>query len=68
METVELSQQQSASTAELPEDYRMGVGIDRKTPLARKPLDRSFVSRRTAAGPRPRSRPGCRWPQSPVSD
>ena len=36
METVELSQQQSARMAELPEDYRV-VGVERRTPLVRKP-------------------------------
>jgi hypothetical protein len=36
METVELSQQKSARTAELPEDYRV-VGVELRTPLVRKP-------------------------------
>jgi hypothetical protein len=36
METVELSQQQSARIAELPEDYRV-VGVDHRAPLVRKP-------------------------------
>ena len=36
MEVVELSQQQSARMAELPEDYRV-VGVDHRTPLVRKP-------------------------------
>jgi hypothetical protein len=36
METVELSQQQSARMAELPEDYRV-VGAEHRTPLVRKP-------------------------------
>jgi hypothetical protein len=36
METVELSQQQSARMAELPEGYRV-VWVERGTPLARKP-------------------------------
>jgi hypothetical protein len=36
METVELSQQQSARMAELPEDYRV-VGVERNAPLVRKP-------------------------------
>ncbi|MGO8905064.1 MAG: hypothetical protein ACLQMH_05495 [Solirubrobacteraceae bacterium] len=36
METVELSQQQSARMAELPEDYRV-VGVDHCAPLVRKP-------------------------------
>jgi hypothetical protein len=36
METVELSQQQSARMAELPEDYRV-VGVERSAPLVRKP-------------------------------
>jgi hypothetical protein len=36
METVELSRQQSARMAELPEDYRV-VGVERKTPLVRMP-------------------------------
>jgi hypothetical protein len=36
METVELSQQQSARMAELPEDYRV-VGVERNAPLMRKP-------------------------------
>jgi hypothetical protein len=36
MEIVELSQQQSARMAELPGDYRV-VGIERRTPLVRKP-------------------------------
>ena len=36
METVELSQQQSARMAELPEDYRV-VGVERRAPLVRKP-------------------------------
>ena len=36
MEAVELSQQQSARMAELPEDYRV-VGVDHSTPLVRKP-------------------------------
>jgi hypothetical protein len=36
METVELSQQQSARMAELPEDYRV-VGVEHRTPLVRKP-------------------------------
>ena len=35
METVELSQQQSARMAELPEDYRV-VGVERRAPLVRK--------------------------------
>jgi hypothetical protein len=34
--TVELSQQQSARMAGLPEDYRV-VGVERRTPLVRKP-------------------------------
>ena len=36
METVELSQQQSARMVELPEDYRV-VGVEYRTPLVRKP-------------------------------
>jgi len=36
VETVELSQQQSARMAELPEDYRV-VGVDHSAPLVRKP-------------------------------
>ena len=36
METVELTHQQSARMAELPEDYRV-VGVERKAPLVRKP-------------------------------
>ena len=36
METVELSQQQSARMAGLPEDFRV-VGVERRTPLVRKP-------------------------------
>ncbi len=36
METGELSQQQSARMAELPEDYRV-VGVERRAPLARRP-------------------------------
>jgi hypothetical protein len=36
MEAVELSQQQSARVAELPEDYRV-VGVERRAPLVRKP-------------------------------
>jgi hypothetical protein len=36
MEAVELSRQQSARMAELPEDYRV-VGLDHNTPLVRKP-------------------------------
>ena len=36
METVELSQQQSARMDELPEDYRV-VGVDHSAPLVRKP-------------------------------
>ena len=36
METVELSRQQSARMAELPEDYRV-VGVDHSAPLVRKP-------------------------------
>lgn len=36
METVELSQQQRARIAELPEDYRV-VGVDHSAPLVRKP-------------------------------
>jgi hypothetical protein len=36
METVELSRQQSARMAELPEDYRV-VGAEHRTPLVRKP-------------------------------
>jgi len=36
MEAVELSQQQSARMAELPEDYLV-VGVDRGAPLVRKP-------------------------------
>ena len=36
MEAVELSRQQSARMAELPEDYRV-VGVERRTPLLRKP-------------------------------
>jgi hypothetical protein len=38
METVELSQQQSARMAELPEDYRV-VGVERRTSLVRKPSE-----------------------------
>ena len=36
MEVVELSQQQSARMAELPEDYRV-VGVERRTPVVLKP-------------------------------
>jgi len=36
METVELSQHQSARMAGLPEDYRV-VGVEHRTPLVRKP-------------------------------
>ncbi len=36
MATVELSKQQSARMAELPEDYRV-VGVDHSAPLVRKP-------------------------------
>jgi hypothetical protein len=36
MEIVELSQQQSARMAEMPEDYRV-VGVEHRTPLVRKP-------------------------------
>ena len=36
MEAVELSQQQSACMAELPEDYRV-LGVERRAPLVRKP-------------------------------
>jgi hypothetical protein len=36
MATVELSKQQSARMAELPEDYRV-VGVDGSAPLVRKP-------------------------------
>jgi hypothetical protein len=36
METVELTQQQSARMAELPEDYRV-IGVDHRAPLVRKP-------------------------------
>jgi hypothetical protein len=36
METVALSQQQSARMAELPEDYRV-VGVERRAPPVRKP-------------------------------
>jgi hypothetical protein len=36
MEIVELSQQQSARMAKLPEDYRV-VGVEHRTPLVRKP-------------------------------
>jgi len=36
METVELSQQQSARMAELPDDYRV-VGVLHRAPLVRKP-------------------------------
>jgi hypothetical protein len=36
METIELSQQQSARMDELPEDYRV-VGVERSAPLVRKP-------------------------------
>jgi hypothetical protein len=36
METLELSQQQSARMAELPDDYRV-VGVDHSAPLVRKP-------------------------------
>ena len=36
METVELSRQQSARMAELPEDYRV-VGVERRAPVVRKP-------------------------------
>jgi len=36
METVELSHQQSARMAELPEDYRV-VGVEHSAPLVRKP-------------------------------
>jgi hypothetical protein len=36
MQAVELSQQQSARMDELPEDYRV-VGVERGTPLVRKP-------------------------------
>ena len=36
MKTVELTEQQSARIAELPENYRV-VGVERKAPLVRKP-------------------------------
>jgi hypothetical protein len=36
MEALELSKQQSARMAELPEDYRV-VGVDQNAPLVRKP-------------------------------
>ena len=36
MDTVELSPQQSARLAALPEDYRV-VGVDHSAPLVRKP-------------------------------
>jgi hypothetical protein len=36
MKTVELSEQQSARMAELPEEYRV-VGVDHRAPLVRKP-------------------------------
>jgi len=36
VETVELSQQQSARIAELPEDYRV-VGVDHSATVVRKP-------------------------------
>jgi hypothetical protein len=36
VETVELSRQQSARIAELPQDYRV-VGVYRRAPLVRKP-------------------------------
>ena len=36
METVELTQQQSARMTELPENYRV-VGADHRAPLVRKP-------------------------------
>ena len=36
METVELSMQQSARMAELPEEYRV-VGVERRAPLVRTP-------------------------------
>jgi hypothetical protein len=36
METIELSQPQSACMAELPEDYRV-VGVEHSAPLVRKP-------------------------------
>ena len=36
METVELSEQQRARMAELPEDYRV-VGVERRTPVVPKP-------------------------------
>jgi hypothetical protein len=36
LKTVELSRQQSARMAELPEDCRV-VGVERRTPLVRKP-------------------------------
>jgi hypothetical protein len=36
METMKLTDQQSLRIAELPEDYRV-VGVDRRSPLVRKP-------------------------------
>jgi hypothetical protein len=36
LETLELTERQSARIAELPEDYRV-VGVERKAPLVRKP-------------------------------
>ena len=46
MEIVELSQQQSARMAELPEDYRV-VGVERRTPLLRKPTGQISRPRET---------------------
>ena len=60
METVELSQQQSARMAELPEDYRV-VGVERRTPLVRKPSGQIICiqqnGRMTAATTAARRRP-----------
>jgi hypothetical protein len=60
MEAVELSQQQSARMAELPEDYRV-VGVDHSAPLGRKPTGQIIHIQQngrlsvatTAARPRP---------------
>jgi hypothetical protein len=68
METVELSEQQSARMADLPEDYRV-VGVERRAPLVRKPTGQIIRiqpnGRLTAATIAVRRR---RFTPSPVSD
>jgi hypothetical protein len=55
METIELSRQQSARVAELPEDYRV-VGVERRAPLVRKPTGQIIRIQPNGRLTRPRSR------------